>query len=393
MSCSNLWFLVVEDHDFQRSMLEQLLRRLGAAGVRTAADGQAALQVLRDPNQPVDIIISDLQMPGMDGLEFLRVLGEIGACPPLILVSALDTGILASIANVAKAYKVKLLGVIGKPATAAKLHPLLQLHATSAEAGANESTFSLAEIEEAWAKEEFQPWFEPRVDLSGRRVAGMHVVPAWLHPSQGTLLGPQFMPAVRTRGLNDDFVWMMLEKALVSAAQWPGHALQLSFDLSLQSLANGNPPDRVRQLARDAGLEAQSILLSVSEATLNTDSARTLENLARLRMMGFDLGLGDFGSGLMAVDSLAAVAFTEVKIGSGFVTGVAVNPSQRAGLAVGLELAQQLRARAAAEGIGSKDEWTLLHEWGCEIGQGPFISTPIPGEAVPEWVNKWSSRE
>ncbi len=61
----------------------------------------------------------------------------------------------------------------------------------------------------------------------------------------------------------------------------------------------------------------------------------------------------------------------------------------RAGLAVGLEAASQLKLITVADGIRSKEEWRLLHEWGCHLGQGPFISAPLEAGAVPAWLSRW----
>lgn len=73
MPIADLRFLVAENHDFQRLVLVKALQSLGAKTIHEAADGQAALDILRDPLRSVDIVISDLDMPGMDGMEFLRL--------------------------------------------------------------------------------------------------------------------------------------------------------------------------------------------------------------------------------------------------------------------------------------------------------------------------------
>src|SRR5674476_13567 len=156
MPCSNLRILVIEDHEFQRRMLAQLLDSMGAQAVYCAENGQAALQVLRDPDRPVDIVVSDLAMPGMDGMEFIRNLSDTGAKVSLILASALEPKLLASIANMARAYKVQLLGAIAKPLSAAKLAPLIKHHRSGGpgpeDVGA---AYSFDEIAEAWTQNEF----------------------------------------------------------------------------------------------------------------------------------------------------------------------------------------------------------------------------------------------
>jgi CheY-like chemotaxis protein len=129
MPIAELSFLAVEDHEFQRNVLLRILAGLGATKVLAAVDGAAALKIVKALDPPVDIVISDLDMPGMDGVEFMRHLGEAGIPVSIILASALGSSLLASVEMTTRAYGVRILGVIEKPVTPAKLEALIKLHA------------------------------------------------------------------------------------------------------------------------------------------------------------------------------------------------------------------------------------------------------------------------
>lgn len=124
----DLSFLVVEDHDFQRRGIVRLLEGLDALKVHAASDGMSALELIRDNAVSVDIVICDLSMPRMDGFEFARHLSGRHRSLSLILLSSHDPTLLASIADLTRAYPVHLLGAISKPLTALKLAPMIELH-------------------------------------------------------------------------------------------------------------------------------------------------------------------------------------------------------------------------------------------------------------------------
>ncbi|MBK0394892.1 EAL domain-containing protein [Ramlibacter algicola] len=394
MPCSELRFLVVEDHEFQRAAMQRLLLSLGAEAVHVAEDGHTALRVLTDPDRPVDIVISDLSMPGMDGMELVRHLGESGSKVSLILASALDPALLSSIANMALAYKVRLLGVMGKPASAAKIMPMVEAHRIGISGRPEaEDSFPLETIAASWANNDFEPWFEPLVDFQTRKVCGLHAVPRWRHPERGLLDDHVFLPSIQARGLMEDFAWLMLQKSVARCRHWRARGLEafVSVPLLFESWADVTLANRVRQSIRQADVEPRHVVLGLPEPAVDTDAARSLENLARLRVDGFGLALDNFGGGPLQVDRLALVAFTHLRVGPQFVRNVDRDDTARAGLAVALDLAAQLRLNVVATGIERDDEWLLLRDWGCNVGQGPGISPALPGDALLEWTRKWNS--
>ena len=164
--------------------------------------------------------------------------------------------------------------------------------------------------------------------------------------------------------------------------------MTVSAPLSFESLSDVKLAPRIDHIMRAEGVDPRWMVLSVDEAALGDNLAKVLENLARLRLQGFGLAIDDFGSGPMAVDRLSMAAFTELKIEGAFVVGADCDETVRAGLAVALEAAQHLKVRSVATGIASKHEWDLLYRWGCEFGQGPFISPPMAGPAVPRWLQR-----
>jgi CheY-like chemotaxis protein len=126
--CGGLVFFVVEDHDFQRDMLVRLLRQLGAREVRGFADGVEALAAAREPSAAGAILVVDLAMPGLNGVELARRIGIEHLQVSIILNSALAEDLLSWPMQTARAAGVTVLGAIHKPVTQASLAPLIAQH-------------------------------------------------------------------------------------------------------------------------------------------------------------------------------------------------------------------------------------------------------------------------
>src|SRR5688572_24689625 len=110
MNITDIHFLVIEDEEFQRVLVVHMLAGLGAKHVIEAPDGRAALEIWKRRAYPVNIVISDLDMPGMDGMEFIRRIAEADSSVSLILMSIHEQSLLDSVATMAEAYGIKVLG-------------------------------------------------------------------------------------------------------------------------------------------------------------------------------------------------------------------------------------------------------------------------------------------
>lgn len=402
MNATPFRILVVEDHDFQRAALLKMLASAGAGKLLQAADGEAALRLLQAVGEAVDIVISDLDMPGMDGIEFIRRLGALASPPAVIAISAVDSAVLASVEAMATAYGLPLLGVLTKPLSSHRLQELIDRHghrhrlgvaAQGGALGAPAPAFSLAEIAAGLERDEFEPWFQPKVELASGRVCGFEALARWRHPDNGIVPPASFLPAMEEGGQVDALTFAMLRRAAACCAQWRsgGHELSVAVNLSVRSLADVALADRLAATLRQEGLEPRHMILEVTEsaAAAGPGLGPVLENLARLRLKGFRLAIDDFGTGYSSMQQLARVAFTELKIDRSFLRDAAAREAGRVILQSSLQMARKLQLVSVAEGIESAPEWDLLRALGCDLGQGYFIAAAMAADAVAPWLGCW----
>lgn len=393
MLARELAFLVVEDHEFQRAMTVRMLEGLGARTVYAAADGREALQVLASVAVPPDIILTDLNMPGMDGIEFIRHLGLARNGASMIVVSALERSLLSSVGTMARAYGVNLVGFVEKPVTPRKLEELISRRrpATTLPYERRTPPMEVEDILRGLAADEFEPFFLAKVEIETSRVIGAEALARWRHPEHGELGPVSFLGALEESGNIGALFRRILAKAVAACRRMrdSGHPAITCVNLSLKQLADPHLADEITAAVRSAGLEAADIALEVSESAATDNMGPALENLARLRMKGFTLAIDDYGTGYASLEQLTRIPFSELKIDQSFVRQADRQESAKVILESSIDLARRLGIMAVAEGVETQAQWDLLCELRCDAAQGYFIGRPLPIADFLQWLQTW----
>jgi len=396
MKLSDLNLLVVEDDDFQRKTVTNMLRSLGVTSISNAGNGREALEIIRGVNsRPLDVAICDLNMPEMDGMEFLRHLSQENQNIAIIITSALDGKLLASVGRMARMFGIKLLGAIEKPIMLATLNELLMKYDHSERERPQpevEKNFSLEEILQGIHANQFEPFFQPKVDLKAGRLVGAEALARWIHPEHGVIGPYAFIPLLEQSGNIDDLTFLMLEKSAAACRSFHdrGQILTISVNLSLTSLDDPALADKITQVVHKAGIEPQYIMLEITESAAMTNAAQALENLARLCMNGFALSIDDYGTGYSSLQQLTRIAFSELKIDQSFVKDFADNKALRIVVESSIDMARKLQVKSVAEGAETQQDWDTLNSLGCDTVQGYFIAKPMAITAFYNFMENYS---
>lgn len=391
MEIAQLRFLVVEDQGFQRWLTGNLLLELGAKSVLSADDGVAALEILRGADPPVDVVVSDLDMPGMDGMELIRNMAGLKYPAALIVVSSMESRLVTTVGTMAQTYGVNLLAALQKPLNSKKLFAALASHRIArpqAQPGTDGGVVTAEEIKQGLHQREFTVFFQPKVEVVTRELRGAEALVRWRHPRRGLLYPRAFIETAEENGLIDVLTEAIVKDAAEHCREWrrANIDVNVSVNLSALSLSDVSLADRMTAIVQNAGLEAHHFIFEITESAAARDLGKKLENLSRLRMKGFGLSIDDYGTGYSSLQRLSRVPFTELKIDQSFVKGASAHASGRAMVESSLELAQKLEITAVAEGVENQDDWELLLALGCPLAQGYFIAPPMQAGEFQEWA-------
>lgn len=337
--------LVVEDSLPQRVHLVSLLQKFAFGQVLEAVDGREALQVIESlEGGRIYLLVTDIDMPGMDGIELISKVAERHCVDHLVVMSARDPRLLETVESlVAEDARLQLLGTLPKPITLADLKRLLaRAHAGGASPMPQiVDPQDIREIEEALVMGQFVPFVQPKVEIGTGLLKGVEVLARWQHPTRG-LLGPAaFIASLEGTPLMARFTLALVEQSLRLLTQWQRFmpTLTLSVNLSAEDLADRGFVDQLTSVVGAHGILPSSVIWEVTETAIMNKQA--LAHLARLGLRGFGLSIDDFGIGYSSIQTLSRSPFTELKIDRAFVDGACSRSNRLAILSSSLEMGQR----------------------------------------------------
>lgn len=394
MNKSAIRVLVLDDEEFMRKLLAHMLRSIGFSSVTTCDNGPEVLQWLNAPDQSPDLILLDLNMPQMDGIEFVRKLVEHRYTGSLILISGEDERVLQMAKKLVWAHDITLLGHLRKPAALTDLASLTEQWRPPDVPHLPLKTYPPDELRVAIQNGELLNYYQPKIQVATGAVVGVETLVRWNHPVDGLVYPNQFIDVAEQYGLIDDLTRTVIIAALAQGKAWQAGGLQLkvAINVSMDNLTSVAFADFVAGEAAAAGVAPQDIVLELTESRLMLDQRAPLEILTRLRLKRFRLSIDDFGTGHSSLTHLRDISFDELKIDRSFVHGAWRDKTARALYFVSLTLGEQFGMEVVAEGVEDRDDWNLIQQTGCDLAQGYFIARPMRAEELPGWIQSWQER-
>jgi diguanylate cyclase (GGDEF)-like protein len=249
----------------------------------------------------------------------------------------------------------------------------------------------LTELRNAIERNEFRLHVQPKMKLDTGEVVGVESLVRWLHPVRGNVFPDEFIPFAEQTGFIRVLTRWVLEQsaALCHEMATKGIHLKVSVNLSTRDLLDQDLPAKFMDILQRHHVKPGSFCLEITESAIMDDPIRAQQTLERLHAMGVDLSIDDFGTGYSSLAYLKRLPVDELKIDKSFVMNMENDIGDTKIVRSTIDLGHNMGLRVVAEGIESEAVWRLLAALGCDQGQGYFMSRPIPGDKLVEWIRNW----
>jgi DNA-binding SARP family transcriptional activator/EAL domain-containing protein (putative c-di-GMP-specific phosphodiesterase class I)/FixJ family two-component response regulator len=384
--------VVVEDHDFQRRTVVQLLGRLGVGTVTEAANGVDAWEMLQAGPVP-DIVICDIDMPGMDGVEFVTRVAENNLACSVVIASGLESAVLRAVEAIGTGHGLDVLAALAKPLTARRLGEVLRQYTRLNRDRQHEGKAVVdgAALRGALDGGDIRARFEPRIDLATGGFSSVEVVGRWPTTDGTPIPSSVLVPAVVREGLLLPYVELLVTASSVfldeaAEAALDGSSLvRVALDVS-PLLPDASLADRLTTLVQESGGDPRRFVCQADEGALARAPQTSLAVLTRLRVKGFGLSMTHCGVGPSWTNQLGRVPLTELKLERPLVSGATSDPKRFQVVEAALASARDTGLAAVADGCDSQADLDMLLALGCSEAQGRWVAGPMEAADVLAWA-------
>ncbi len=231
-------------------------------------------------------------------------------------------------------------------------------------------------------RERFYPVFQPIVRFPTHSIAGFEVLARWNDAELGVVPPTRFIPVAEQAGLIPELTSQIIRSACAVAAEWK-YQFRLAFNISPLQFQDARLPAQIETAVLPSGFPLSRIQLEITESAVIDDLSAARAAINRLKDLGAQVVLDDFGTGFSSLTRLQALPFDKIKIDRSFVNSMAVSRESRKIVSAIIGLGQSLGMPVVAEGIETMRQLRMLLHFGCNFGQGYLFSKPLAAEKVP----------
>lgn len=387
--------LVLDDDPDMGSFVSFVANGLGLLCTSTTT----SYEFLRELRRETALILLDVMMPDVDGVQVLRLLAQQECKTSIVLMSGISNRLMEATDVLAKALGLSVVGHLQKPFRLSALETLLKEFTEPSGPRACPSTAALlitdAELHAAIDENQFLLNFQPQIDLVSNQVAGFEALVRWQHPQKGLIFPDTFIPRLEGIDLTDRLGTIVAGLGISELSRFHevyGNSYTLSLNVSASSLLDLQLPETMLALAYANAIQPGNLIIEVTESALLKNLSRSLDVLIRLRINGFQISIDDFGTGYAMMEQLRYIPATEIKIDRSFVQNMNLSSSDRVVVEKTVEIGHELGMKVVAEGVETAAQLKFLRSIHCDLAQGYFFSRPLHPLGLKDWMVDFQRR-
>ena len=378
--------MTVDDDPRACRIVERIAERIGYDVLSLNESGQ--FHSAYEYFQP-DVIILDLRMEQIDGVELLRFLADSKSKAQIVLMSGMDERLLATTTNLGRSMGLDMLMPFQKPVDIDLLRSWLEQISTieSTTSPVREDTITAEQLATAINENELLVHYQPIVDLRSGRLVAAEALARWDHPHEGLVPAARFVSLAQDHGLIKPLTSKLLVAAVESAASWREQlsSINLFINIPPDFLHDLSVPDHIFELLRFYDFPPERLVLEITTAQDKEHLTSTIDVLSRLRIKGVRLAYDNLGVHPSCLEPTHRLPFDILKLDRMFVSDFTHSPNTVAVANSIVELAGAMGCELVAVGIEDTATMEKLARLGCHMGQGFEIAQPMSASDLAHW--------
>ena len=339
-----------------------------------------------------DLVVLDLSLGEIDGIEIMSKLGATHRGMPVILVSGADQTLLDTAGRIAEMHKLRVIGTFAKPFSLDVLKTAMMEWSQVIDQGMDPTGPKvIINADLLLDPDLLHLAYQPKVSTQTGEALGVEALVRWRHKDHGDVSPAILVALVEQEARTSELLDLVMMMAARDRKRYRALAslADISINISVLDLNDEELPRRAQRVLLEAA-PSERWTFEVTETAPITDVAPALAILTRLRIAGFHLSVDDFGTGTSNYERLLVAPFTELKIDRAMVSrldiaAVEPDPMVRSGIDVGHSLNMQV----VAEGVETADQFRMVRDLGCDAAQGYLISPPVVPVQIDAALDEW----
>jgi EAL domain-containing protein (putative c-di-GMP-specific phosphodiesterase class I)/CheY-like chemotaxis protein len=334
-----------------------------------------SVEAALDKRKP-DLIFLNIALESSEAIETVIALGRRAYTGHVQLMSARGSAVLAHVKSIGEQHRLQMLPILKKPFETTAILKIMQ----ELKLGDPPSVAGRIDLEEALNKNWIEFWYQPKIDLRKKQLAGIEAFARARHPAYGVLLPDAFMPGAREAAITT-LSELALTQSLNASRNFAklGVNLRLAVNIPVTALVK-LPLIEIIQTHRSSFEKWPGMIIDIPEEQIISDIALANEMSKKLKPLDVQLAVDHFGRGYGSLARLKESPFAELKLDRAFVTDAGTDKVNAPLCKSVIDLAHSFGSVAVAIGIEKASDALALTSMGCDHGQGFLLGQPMPEE-------------